>query len=110
MAGGSPVSVVGIAGITGKLGQLAAEAILSTTSDVKIQGFCRDKSKVAPSLSDHARVSIIEGQSDDMEAARKAVRGCQVVICAYLVRLVPSSTPFPITPKPPASPSLSTPT
>ena len=84
MAADMPVSVIAIAGITGKLGQLTAETILST-SDCRVQGFCRDKSKVAPALRDNSRVTIVEGQSSDPEAARKAVRGSQVVICMYLV-------------------------
>ncbi|KAI9749895.1 MAG: hypothetical protein M1815_002218 [Lichina confinis] len=83
MAADMPVSVIAIAGITGKLGQLTAETILST-SDCRVQGFCRDKSKVAPALRDNSRVTIVEGQSSDPEAARKAVRGSQVVICMYL--------------------------
>lgn len=77
------VSVVAIAGISGKLGTLVAESLLKT-SQVEVRGFCRDKSKVSTALSNNPRVSIVEGQSDDPDATRRAVRGSDVVICCYL--------------------------
>lgn len=78
------VSTVAIAGITGKLGTLITENILKASSQVQIRGFCRDKSKVPVDLSTNPRVSIVEGQSDDTDAARRAVRGSNVVLCCYL--------------------------
>jgi nucleoside-diphosphate-sugar epimerase len=78
------VSTVAIAGITGKLGTLAAENLLKSSSQVQIRGFCRHKSKVPAELRDNPRVSIVEGQSDDLDAARHAVKGSDVVICCYL--------------------------
>lgn len=78
------VSTVAIAGITGKLGTLIAQAVL-TTSNVSIRGLCRDKSKLAPELQAFVdRITIVEGGSTDLSAARHAVRGSQVVICSYL--------------------------
>ena len=77
------VSVIAIAGITGQLGTLIAKAILST-SDAQIRGLCRNKSKLAPELSSSSRITIVEGDSTDLAAAREAVRDCQVVICCYL--------------------------
>ena len=77
------VSTVAIAGITGKLGTLTAEAMLET-SQAQIRGFCRDKSKAAATLTGNPRVTIVEGQSDDVDAARRALRGSDVAICCYL--------------------------
>jgi nucleoside-diphosphate-sugar epimerase len=78
------MSTVAIAGITGKLGTLIAQAIL-TTSQASIRGLCRDKSKLAPELqSSPGRITLVEGDSTDISAAREAVQGSQVVICCYL--------------------------
>lgn len=79
----STVSTVAIAGITGKLGQLIAKAVLGYPQ-ANIRGFCRDQSKLSPDLSSDPRVTILQGPSDDPAAARKAVQGSDVVICAYL--------------------------
>ena len=78
------VSTVAIAGITGKLGTLIAQAILST-SQASIRGLCRDQSKLAPELQGFSsRITLVEGDSTDLVTAREAVRGSQVVICCYL--------------------------
>ncbi len=79
----STLSTVAIAGITGKLGQLIAKAVLGYPQ-ANIRGFCRDQSKLSPDLSSDPRVTILQGSSDDPAAARKAVQGSDVVICAYL--------------------------
>lgn len=79
----STVSTVAIAGITGKLGQLIAKAVLGYPQ-AKIQGLCRDKSKLSTEISSDPRVTITQGASDDPATARKAVQGSDVVICAYL--------------------------
>ncbi len=47
----SPVSTVAVAGITGKLGQLATKSLLEMSPQIKIRGFCRDKSKVDSPLA-----------------------------------------------------------
>ncbi|KAI9787294.1 MAG: hypothetical protein M1816_007708 [Peltula sp. TS41687] len=74
----TPVSIVAIAGITGKLGTLTAEGLLKASSQVQIRGFRRDKRDTDP------RVSIVEGQSGDFDAACRAVKGTDVVICCHL--------------------------
>lgn len=79
----STVSIVAIAGITGKLGQLIAKAVLGYPQ-ANIRGFCRDQSKLSPDLSSDPRVTILQGSGDDPAAARKTVQGSDVVICAYL--------------------------
>ena len=79
----SPVSTVAIAGMTGKLGSLIANALLAYPN-THIRGFCRDSSKLPPSLSSSPRVSITQGSASDMAAARGFVKGSDVVICAYL--------------------------
>ena len=79
----STVSTVTIAGITGKLGHLIAQAVLAYP-EANIRAFCRDASKLSPTVSSNPRVHITQASSDDVAAAREAVRGSDVVICAYL--------------------------
>ncbi|KAI9875050.1 MAG: hypothetical protein M1830_008988 [Pleopsidium flavum] len=74
---------IGVAGITGKLGSLVARNLLSHPS-AHVQGFCRDKSKLPDSIRSNPKVSTVEGDSSNLEAARSAVRGCSAVICCYL--------------------------
>jgi hypothetical protein len=63
---------------------LIAQAIL-TTSQASIRGLCHDKSKLAPELQSFSgRITLVEGDSTDLSAAREAIRGKQVVICCYL--------------------------
>lgn len=76
-------ATIGIAGITGKLGSMTAENILHHHS-VHVRGLCRDKSKLSDSLRSNSSISIVEGESGDLEAARSAVRGCSAAICCYL--------------------------
>ncbi|KAL4919601.1 hypothetical protein BDW62DRAFT_216761 [Aspergillus aurantiobrunneus] len=73
---------VGVAGIAGKFTRLVLKQLCS--SDVQIRGFCRSASKLPAKYRDSARVTIVQGSSDDLEALRGFVRGCDVVICAYL--------------------------
>lgn len=73
---------IGIAGITGKFARLVLKHLCS--SDVQIRGFCRNASKLPAKYRDSPRVTIVQGSSDDLEALRAFVRGCDVVICAYL--------------------------
>ena len=77
------VTQVTIAGITGKLGQLTAQHILAS-SETRVQGFCRDKSKLQSSLTSNPRFSVVEGSSTDLEVLRRACRGSKVVVCTYL--------------------------
>ena len=77
------ISTVAIAGITGQLGTLIAQALLRA-SVVQIRGFCRSKTKVSVGFSSSSHVTVVEGDSTDLAAAREAVRGCQVAICCYL--------------------------
>ena len=79
----SAVSTVAIAGITGKLGQLIAKSVLSYP-EANIRGFCRDQSKLSKDIASNPRVSILQGSSDDIDTAREAIKGSEVVICAYL--------------------------
>ena len=79
----APVSTVAIAGITGKLGSLIAQSLL-TYPRTHIRGLCRDPSKLSPSLSSNPRVSISQSPSLDLATARTFVQGSDVVICAYL--------------------------
>ena len=72
-----------VAGITGKLGSMIAQNILLHPS-TQVRGYRRDKSKIPESVRSNPRLSIVEGDSGDVEAARSAVRGCSAVVCCYL--------------------------
>lgn len=77
------VSSIAVAGITGKLGQLVTSSILKS-SKATVRGFCRNKQKVSSDFTSDSRVTIVEGDSYDVDAVREAVRGTQMVICCYL--------------------------
>ena len=78
------VSTIAITGITGKLAPLIAQAILNT-SQASIRGLCRDKSRLAPELQAFSsRITLVEGDSTNLAAAREAVRDSQVAVCCYL--------------------------
>ncbi|KAL4815712.1 hypothetical protein BDW67DRAFT_191354 [Aspergillus spinulosporus] len=74
---------IGIAGITGKFARLVVKH-LCRSPGVQIRGFCRNASKLPVKFRDSPQVSIVQGSSDDLEALRCFVRGCDVVICCYL--------------------------
>ncbi len=76
-------TTIGVAGITGKLGSLVTQNLLLHPS-AHVRGLCRDKSKLPDSIRSNPRISIVEGDSSNVEAARSAVRGCSAVICCYL--------------------------
>ncbi|KAL2810609.1 hypothetical protein BJX63DRAFT_444558 [Aspergillus granulosus] len=73
----------GIAGITGKFARLVLKN-LWCHPEVEIRGFCRNASKLPAKFRDSPNVTIVQGFSDDLDALRTFVRGCDVVICCYL--------------------------
>ncbi|KAL0939661.1 NmrA-like family protein [Colletotrichum truncatum] len=74
---------VGLAGITGKFGRLLASKLIQN-SDVVLRGYCRDPSKVITPLASSSQVSLWQGGAYDKEKIQEFVKGCDVVICAYL--------------------------
>lgn len=76
-------TTVCVVAMTGRLGSKIVQNLLLHPS-VQVRGLCRDKSKVPESLSSNPRLSLVQGNSDDGEAARSAVRGCSAVVCCYL--------------------------
>lgn len=74
---------VGIAGITGKFARLVVK-YLCNSPDVQIRGLCRNASKLPEHFRRSPRVTIVQGESSDVEVLRTFVRGCDVVICCYL--------------------------
>lgn len=74
---------VGLAGITGKFGRLLATKLLKNPN-VTLRGYARDPSKVLPSITSSPRVSLFQGEAYDESKIRTFVKGCDVVICAYL--------------------------
>ncbi len=74
---------IGVAGITGSLGSKVVQSLLAHPSQPTVRGLCRSASKLAPPLLSHPHLTVTEGSSSDLAAARTAVRGCSVVICCY---------------------------
>lgn len=74
---------VGIAGITGKFARCVVGHLLKNPH-VKIQGYCRDPSKLPAALTSSPRVRVTQGLSDDQQALRTFAKGSDVVICCYL--------------------------
>lgn len=74
---------VGIAGITGKFARLVVKH-LCNSPNVQIRGLCRNSSKLPERFRESPRVTIIQGDSTDLDTLRRFARGCDVVICCYL--------------------------
>ncbi|KAJ6133790.1 nmrA-like family protein [Penicillium sp. IBT 18751x] len=74
---------IGIAGITGKFARLVVKN-LCNSPDVQIRGLCRNSSKLPEHFRESPRVTIIQGDSNDLETLRHFAHGCDVVICCYL--------------------------
>lgn len=85
----SPISqikmanTIGVAGITGKFARLVVKQ-LCDSPDVQIRGLCRNSSKLPEHFRESPRVTIIQGDSTDLDTLRRFARGCDVVICCYL--------------------------
>ena len=77
-------SRIAVAGITGKLGTLVAQSLLSHTPEVDVVGYCRSASKVDASIAKHPRLHVFEGSSSDLAKIRNAIKGCDAVVCCYL--------------------------
>lgn len=76
-------TTVGIAGITGKFARLVVKYLLNSP-DVQIRGLCRNASKLPERFRDSPRLTIVQGDSNNIEILRTFARGCDVVICCYL--------------------------
>ncbi|KAH8817758.1 nmrA-like family protein [Flagelloscypha sp. PMI_526] len=74
------MTVVGIAGITGKFGRLLTQSLL-TFHEVRIRGFCRDPAKYGPTDD---RIKLIKGEASDASSVQTFVNGCDVIVCCYL--------------------------
>ncbi|KAF5653733.1 hypothetical protein F25303_2038 [Fusarium sp. NRRL 25303] len=74
---------VGVTGITGKFARLVVKNLLNHP-ELNIRGFCRDPRKLPAQISASPQVTIIQGDANDLNALRRFVKGCEVVICCYL--------------------------
>lgn len=74
---------VGLAGITGKFGQLVAKHLLKNPN-VELRGYCRNAAKLSSRLSSSPKLKIIEGESFDDARIHEFVSGLDVVVCTYL--------------------------
>ena len=79
----SSVSVVAIAGLTGRMSRSIANHILQTKQDVMIHGIMRDPSKLPANLKDSPNVKTFQAAADEKEKLRKALQGADVCICGY---------------------------
>ena len=78
------VITISIAGISGKMGGLIADALLLKYPEAMIHGMCRSPSKVHQRISSHPNVTLFQAESTDSAACRAAVAGTSVCICCYL--------------------------
>lgn len=74
---------VGIAGLTSKLAMLMARSVLQKPNTA-IRGLVRNPAKLPQELAANKRVTIVQGDAFDKEAANKFTQGCNAVICGYL--------------------------
>ncbi|KAH8817759.1 nmrA-like family protein [Flagelloscypha sp. PMI_526] len=74
------MTVIGIAGITGKFARLLTQSLLAHP-ETKIRGFCRDPAKYGPTDD---RINLIKGEASDISSIQTFVDGCDVVVCCYL--------------------------
>lgn len=78
---------IGIAGITGKLGRLLAQALLkrNTNKNIELRGYCRNPAKAPSWLTTNPAVTLHQGEAlATPDVLRSFVRGLDVVVCAYL--------------------------
>ncbi|RDW63270.1 hypothetical protein BP6252_10815 [Coleophoma cylindrospora] len=74
---------IGVAGFTGKFASCIVKSLLRNPG-VLVRGFCRDPSKLSPSITASPRIHIVKGEFDDKDALQSFVAGTDVVICCYL--------------------------
>ncbi|KAK0726155.1 hypothetical protein B0H67DRAFT_642472 [Lasiosphaeris hirsuta] len=79
----TPSTTVGLAGITGRFGRLLAAHLLKDPT-VTLHGYSRDPSRVIAALSSSPRVRLFQGGAHDRDKIQAFVKGCDVVVCAYL--------------------------
>ena len=74
---------IGVAGFTGKFARCVVKSLLQNPG-VSVRGFCRDPSKLPPSVIASPRIHIVKGEFNDKDALQSFVTGTDVVICCYL--------------------------
>lgn len=75
---------IAIAGLSGKIGRLIAQALLARHPNVEIHGIVRSPDKVDASLRANPKVHVHQASSDDSAALSKALAACDICICCYL--------------------------
>jgi nucleoside-diphosphate-sugar epimerase len=73
-----PSTIVGIAGITGRIGHLIGKSLVANP-ELKVRGYGRHEKRLHSDLQ--GKVQFIPGQADDWKALRAFVRGCDVIVC-----------------------------
>ena len=77
------ITTIAIAGLTGTLGRLIAKHLLKH-SNIRINGLCRDPSKLPVHIRTDTRVTLFQADATNVEAIRKALQDAHVAICCYL--------------------------
>lgn len=80
----SPVTQITITGFAGRMAQLITTYLLANHPSVKINGVARNASKLPENIKGADNIEIFEGDAYDKDVLLKALKGSQVVICAYL--------------------------
>ncbi|MBD5429540.1 NAD(P)H-binding protein [Lactobacillus sp.] len=74
---------VAIIGANGQIARLVEEKILSKNNDIELTLFLRNASRLA-NLADNPRVTLIDGDANDPEDLRKAIKGQDIVYVAFV--------------------------
>lgn len=76
-----------ILGSTGNTGQAILEVLLQSPQN-EVHAYCRSKAKLArtcPASAENKRVSVFEGQLDDVELVANCIRGTRAVFLAVAI-------------------------
>lgn len=78
------VTIVVIAGLTGKLGRSIASNLLRNHPEIKIHGIVRSLDKVDQAIRQSPKVALFQAGAFDNEALRRGLKNASVCICCYL--------------------------
>lgn len=74
---------VAIIGANGQIARLVENDILNNDKDIHLTLFLRNADRLAE-LKDNSQVTIIDGDANDPEDLRKAIKGQDIVFVAFV--------------------------
>lgn len=74
---------VSIIGANGQIARLVEDRVLNENSDVELTLFLRNASRLA-NLKDNPRVTLIDGDANNQDDLRKAIKGQDIVFVAFV--------------------------